>query len=64
MTLAAEYREEAARCRAMAAKENDVKIKGRLLQIAREFDELAYRREHDSSRVAPQPRPIKRGEPR
>ena len=61
MTLAAEYREEAARCRAMAAKENDVKTKGRLLQIAREFDELAYQREQSLRSSATPTPPDKRG---
>lgn len=45
MRLAAEYREEAARYRAMAARENNAKIKETILQLARQFEATAYQRE-------------------
>lgn len=48
MRLAAEYREEAARCRSMAARETNARMRSTILQLARQFDELAYQHEHES----------------
>lgn len=45
MTLAAEYREEAARYRAMAARESNARIRETILQLARQFEATAYQRE-------------------
>lgn len=45
MKIVAQYREEAARCRAMAVKESNPKMKATILQLARQFEELAHQRE-------------------
>jgi len=45
MRLAAEYREEAARFRALAAKESNARIRNTILQLARQFEDTAYQRE-------------------
>ena len=45
MRLVAEYREEAARCRLMAARETFAKIRLSVLSVARQLEEAAYQRE-------------------
>lgn len=45
MRLAFAYREEAARCHAMAAKENNLKVKAGLLELANQLEALAVQSE-------------------
>lgn len=45
MRLVFAYREEAARCHTMAAKENNLKVKTGLLELANQLEALALQRE-------------------
>ena len=58
METAAEFRAEAAKCRALAKYARDSMTERNLLALAEDYDAHAQRLEGEPEAEAPQPRPI------